>query len=206
MLNHECYYLTFQNRIFKRIIRNHSMDIKQATSLSLRNLNQESNKLSNSGSYLKTYLLDRQKSITCSGTKKKKKKLNEQQRHMSCDDLGIFEVDTVMGGDGDDDEDESENEQMNGDGGGEELTTRRFGKLNKMNFFPHTAPAAAGTFMTTAESSDNLSMFPIIRNNNFNSNSKSNENVILSASMLGKPAQSLKKKEKTDDRIKSLRV
>ena len=185
------------------------MDIKQATSLSLRNLNQESNKLSNSGSYLKTYLLDRQKSITSgggggSGTKKKKKKLNEQQRHMSCDDLGIFEVDTVMGGD--EDEDESENEQMNASDGGEELTTRRFGKLNKMNFFPHTAPAAAGTFMTTAESCDNLSMFPIIRNNNFNSNGKSNENVLLSASMLGKSAQSLKKKEKTDDRIKSLRV
>lgn len=187
------------------------MDIKQATSLSLRNLNQESNKLNNSGSYLKTYLLDRQKSITSgcgdgSGTKKKKKKLNEQQRHMSCDDLGIFEVDTVMDGDDDDDQDESENEQMNGSDGGEELTTRRFGKLKKMNFFPHTAPAAAGTFMTTAESCDNLSMFPIIRSNNFNNNSKSNENVILSASMLGKSAQSLKKKEKTDDRIKSLRV
>lgn len=182
------------------------MDMKQATSLSLRSLNHETTTTTtsyrmtttttNCGSYLKSYL-DKQQPISA----KKKKLMHESSRFMSCDDLGIFEVDTEMG-------DESDTGGVSDDANGK--------MIKKIaSFFPRTAPAAAnftnsnGGPAAVGGSLDNLGMLPnIIRKSYENMNGGMSASASLSSSSSSVLKGLVKReKEKTDDKlIKSLRV
>lgn len=68
---------------YLRLIRHHSIEVKQATSLSLRHLNLVSN-AQETGSYFKTYI----ETSTLRNRKAKAKSI-------SSDDLGILDVDMV---------------------------------------------------------------------------------------------------------------
>lgn len=119
------------------MIRHHSMDVKQSTTLSLRHLNQ-ANGDRNGGSYLRSHL-ERQASYHTA----KKKKL-KQQKNASCQDLGIFETETFVTDSDSDDTSKEKNRMV----------------VNKglSSFLPHTAPAYHGSSQMLS-----TSIFPSIR-------------------------------------------